>query len=272
MTSTHASSPRTAGFTLVELLVVIGIIAILIAMLLPAVQGAQRNAKQIACAANLKQIGDYINMYANNNRGWMFPVGPILPERPQGNQYDSLGDNVAPWKRWPVIMFSEFNYPEPTPEQLARENDSSYWNQDPEGLAATRTWMAPIMLCPADFNPPTGHSYVVNKYLTKGPIMGTMRVQSRGVNGKPDSEIVVAGEKVTSQTGYYMESTSPDGAFNQSEYSILIEERRHGIKLGSNYLYKDWHVSLEPPLAPGAVDPWYVPTSEDDPIVEEPNP
>lgn len=257
------------GFTLVELLVVIGIIAVLIAMLLPAVQGAQRNAKQIACASQLRQIGQYINIYANENRGWMFPVGAVREDRPVGhpNRYGSLGDNVAPWLRWPVIMFSEFSYPDVTDEMLAKATDINYWNTDPEGLEITRTYMAPIMLCPADFEPPTGHSYIVNKHLTKGP-EEAMRLQTKARTGKHDSEIVLAGEKVTLQTGYYMES---DGTtVNTSEYTTLVEERRHGIKLGSNYLYKDGHVTLEPPQAPGAIDPWYVPTGEDEEIVVDP--
>ncbi|MBC7784660.1 MAG: type II secretion system protein [Burkholderiales bacterium] len=75
---------RKSGFTLVELLVVIGIIAVLISILLPALSKAQAQAKSLKCQSNLRQLVLASIMYAGDNKG-------ALPRRMRGTYLDPAG-------------------------------------------------------------------------------------------------------------------------------------------------------------------------------------
>jgi general secretion pathway protein G len=85
-----AQLPRTrrgqSAFTLVELLVVIGIISTLIGILLPALAGARRTARSANCLNKLRQIGIATVMYAQENRG-------LLPR----STHSALAYKVMPW-------------------------------------------------------------------------------------------------------------------------------------------------------------------------------
>jgi prepilin-type N-terminal cleavage/methylation domain-containing protein/prepilin-type processing-associated H-X9-DG protein len=86
------------GFTLVELLVVIGIIALLLAILLPTLGRAQETARQAKCLSNLKQLSQAMVMYCNDNKGY-YP-GRAGQGTERGERPDLDPANYSGWIAW----------------------------------------------------------------------------------------------------------------------------------------------------------------------------
>jgi prepilin-type N-terminal cleavage/methylation domain-containing protein len=72
---------RLPGFTLIELLVVISIIGLLVAILVPGLNGARRVSKRVACGGNLRSVGQAMRMYLNDSNDYL-PLVEMLPSLP----------------------------------------------------------------------------------------------------------------------------------------------------------------------------------------------
>jgi prepilin-type processing-associated H-X9-DG protein len=214
------------AFSLVEILVVIGIIAVLIALLLPVLTMARVAARSVQCQSNMRQIGQALVMYANGNGGWMIPVVADAGE-PGGVR--GMGTLLPPSQRWPAVVF-KFHVP-------AVESD------DP------KDYCPEVVRCPADIDPVGAHSYMLSAQIA----VNHCKLGSSNFAGQSASEVIVAVEKVSDSPDYYVETDKADD-------SRIMNYYRHGLRRGSNYLYFDGHVESH---LPGdalhlQLDPWTV--------------
>jgi prepilin-type N-terminal cleavage/methylation domain-containing protein/prepilin-type processing-associated H-X9-DG protein len=90
---------RLRGFTLVELLIVIGIMSLLIGILLPALSKARAQAAKVNCMSNMRQVGMSLLTYSQHWSGCMFP-----PDR---------GDDKPEAERWPNFVFEPARWDPP---------------------------------------------------------------------------------------------------------------------------------------------------------------
>ena len=195
----------------------------LIGILLPVLSRSQRQAKKVQCQSNLRQVGQSLMMYSNNNKGSICP--------PSGG---SRNEREA---RWPVKVF------------------------------IPPVWNPPILKCPSDDlrpPPPTyvgelmyrdgdengaDHSYLLNENIGERQV----KIGSKDLGGMTAAEFIVMGEKKTEVDDYY----SGIGPAHEGKLiAVVYEGFRHGIKVGSNYLFLDWHVESKMPRETRGIDPW----------------
>ena len=240
---------RLRAFTIVELLVVIGIITVLIAILLPALKNAREQARVVVCASNERQIYQFMCLYAADNRG-VLPI-PSFPE--------------PTWPRYPNVAFRMDGY------GLYNYAEGTLWPYIRGGPDVRQR----LFLCPSD-GPDRGvhlgtttvgapgltrnYSYNFNEHLTGtptgAPVMtdhgmipswtGIKLPQIKGADHK-----LLVLEADDPEGGFTPISTVNVGSDGQIQFVSLLSHRHFGH---ANQCFADGHVELfdDSALAPVA--------------------
>ena len=135
------ASRRFDGFTLVELLTVIGIIAMLISILLPVLGRAQAAARATKCLSNLRQISIGLVMYSSTNRGYIVPSYNLPPTSPTAST-NYTGGPTQPMDGWAAILDRDHCVTASAPQS----NGTVFYcpdTYDIEGMAAGQTSATP---------------------------------------------------------------------------------------------------------------------------------
>jgi prepilin-type N-terminal cleavage/methylation domain-containing protein/prepilin-type processing-associated H-X9-DG protein len=205
------------GFTLVELLVCIGIIGILIGLLLPVLSKVRRHSATAVCANNLRQFGTAWQTYASNNQGLSCP-GRLPSYAGAGSIYD-MGDGPEYRPRWYELLGGQFKrYPTRTPKKI--EDDS--W-----------TISDPFFLCPArpDWTNSRNYTYGYNYQFLGNPRpkpdslwinypVKASRIKASQTVMAADSMGTAAGKPKTRRTAYYNDGTKDVFAWGNKGWAL----------------------------------------------------
>lgn len=248
---------RRRGFTLIELLVVISIIAVLMSLILPAIQGARETARRTQCMSNIRQIAMAVTSFSGARNGQIPFVNQKIASVGTGNTSGGVPFN------WPVCLLPYLDR-----NDIVEAMQRSQTNNQLAGVIAGQT--IEVFGCPSDaanFKTPGGLSYAANcgyggftytaasqTFAETTPFHGTLSDTTFAAIGS-----VVAGLEVQRDTGVFWMDPNVNSIAGGDTFRMTIDRisSRDGlsqtIMLGENLNSRNWNLPFSaypsgPPL------------------------